>query len=210
MGKTYHAPGKASQAPAGQAPGKPSTPSGRAPGKNVPRAFGPRTGETLTTHLRSTHWRGIMARAFGPSTLDNLPHASATRPGQTTRWGKTCRAPSGHAPGGKHATRRRATYQGKHATRLRSRKRKTCHMPLGHAPKETCRTPSGHALGSTCHSPSGHAPGRVYHTRRPMRPGQPTYTSGPLVRGKTWHAYSGKAPRKPYDTLWDDALRKQH
>ena len=159
MGKTYHAPGKASQAPAGQAPGKPSTPSGRAPGKNVPRAFGPRTGETLTTHLRSTHWGGTMARAFGPSTLDNLPHASATRPGQTTRWGKTCRAPSGHAPGGKHATRRRATYQGKHATRLRSRKRKTCHMPLGHAPKETCRTPSGRALGSTCHSPSGHAPG---------------------------------------------------
>ena len=164
MGKTYHAPGKASQAPAGQAPGKPSTPSGRAPGKNVPRAFGPRTGETLTTHLRSTHWGGIMARAFGPSTLDNLPHASATRPGQTTRWGKTCCAPSGHAPWGKHATRRRAMYQGKHATRLRSRKRKTCHMPLGHAPKETCRTPSGHALGSTRHLPSDHAPGRVYHT----------------------------------------------
>ena len=141
MGKTYHAPGKASQAPAGQAPGKPSTPSGRAPGKNVPRAFGPRTGETLTTHLRSTHWGGIMARAFGPSTLDNLPHASATRPGQTTRWGKTCRAPSGHALGrnmphadgprtkesmphafrhakSKRATRLQVTRQRKHAARL--------------------------------------------------------------------------------------------
>ena len=152
-----------------------------------------------------------MARAFGPSTLDNLPHASATHPGQTTRWGTThaarlratrrrenmpradgpcTREGMPHAFGhvnGKHATCLWVTRQRKHAARL----------PV-----------TRWEVHATCLRTTRRG---EYTTRfRPMRPGQLTYTSGPLVRGKTWHAYSGQAPWKPYDTLWGHALRKQH
>ena len=178
MGKTYHAPGKASQAPAGQAPGKPSTPSGRAPGKNVPRAFGPRTGETLTTHLRSTHWGGIMARAFGPSTLDNLPHASATHPGRTTRWGKNMPRAFGPRAGGK-----------------------TCHTPTGHVPGKACHTPSVTQKENMPHAFGSRAKGNMPHAFRSRAGKYMPLAFGPRAGESIPHAFGqcalGNLPTPP-------------